>query len=65
MSVKEMLHKEIDKLPDNLTADVFNYVLFLENQLEKIDFTRQTQIMSEAVFSKIWDNEEDAIYDTL
>ena len=65
MSVKEMLHEVIEKSPDSLAADVFNYIMFLENKSEKSELTRLTQTVSEASFAKVWDNPEDAIYDTL
>jgi hypothetical protein len=65
MSVKELLHKEIDKLSDSLAPEILNYVLFLENKSEKLDLVNQVRTMSESSFSKIWDNEEDSAYDTL
>ena len=65
MSEKELLHQEIDKLSDSLVPDLLNYIVFLENKSEKIELIRQSQIMSESSFAKVWDNEEDSIYDTL
>lgn len=65
MSVKEMLYQEIEKLPDSLAPDIMNYIMFLENKSEKIELTKQVRTLSETSFSKIWDNEEDSIYDTL
>jgi hypothetical protein len=65
MSVKEMLHQEIEKLPDSLAPDIMNYIMFLENKSEKIELISQVRTLSEVSFSKIWDNEEDSIYDTL
>ena len=65
MSVKEMLHQEIEKLPDSLAPDIMNYIMFLENNSEKIELMKHVRTLSEASFSKIWDNEEDSIYDTI
>lgn len=65
MSVKEMLHKQIERLPDNLAPEILNYIMFLENKTEKLELTKQVQLMSEDAFSKIWDNEEDSAYDNL
>lgn len=65
MSIKEMLKKEIDKLPENLLTEVFDFVQFLERKREKHLITKASQELSTASFQKIWDNEEDAIYDKL
>jgi hypothetical protein len=65
LSVKEMLYREIDKLPDSLAPDIMDYIMFLENKMEKSELTQQVRTLSEESFSKIWDNEEDSIYDTI
>ncbi|MFH1051513.1 MAG: DUF2281 domain-containing protein [bacterium] len=65
MSVKELLYQEIEKLPDSFAPDIMDYIMFLENKLKKTELIRQVRTLSEASFSKIWDNEEDSIYDTL
>jgi hypothetical protein len=65
MSVKEMVKKEIDKLPESLAAEVYDYILFLENNREKIMLAKIAESLSTASFQKIWDNEEDAVYDDL
>ena len=36
MSVKEMIKKEIDKLPENLLPEVFDFIQFLESKRERI-----------------------------
>jgi len=64
MSVKEMLYQEIDKLPDNFASDLMNYIRFLEHKSDKIELVKQVGVLSETSFSKIWDNEEDSIYDS-
>jgi len=65
MSVKEMIKKEIDKLPENLLAEVFDFIQFLESKREKTSLARASQEMSMTSFEKIWDNKEDAVYDSL
>jgi hypothetical protein len=65
MSVKELLFQEIEKLPDSFAPDIMDYIMFLENKSKKNELINQVRTMSEVSFSKIWDNEEDSIYDTL
>ncbi|MBI2470374.1 MAG: DUF2281 domain-containing protein [Planctomycetes bacterium] len=65
MSVKEMIKKEIDKLPENLLPEVFDFIQFLENKRERSMIAKTSQVLSITSFKKIWDNEEDAIYDSL
>jgi len=65
MSVKEMTKKEIDKLLENLLPEVFDFIQFLESKRERIVIARASQDLSAASFRKIWDNEEDAVYDNL
>ena len=65
MSVKELLKIEIEKLPDNLAPEVYNFIIFLESQKDKQELARSVQALSEVSFEKIWDNEEDALYDKL
>ncbi|MBM2834762.1 MAG: hypothetical protein HW406_1923 [Candidatus Brocadiaceae bacterium] len=65
MSVKEMIKKEIDKLPENLLSEVFDFIQFLESKRERIMTAKASQDLSTASFQKIWDNEEDTIYDNL
>ncbi len=65
MSVKEMIKKEIDKLPENLLPEVFDFIQFLEGKREKIMTAKAAQDLSAASFQKLWDNEEDAMYDNL
>ncbi len=65
MSVKEMIKKEIDRLPENLANEVYDFVLFLENKSEIKDLAKASQSLSTTSFQRIWDNEEDAVYDTL
>jgi hypothetical protein len=64
MPIKETLYLEIEKLPEEMIPEIMDYVAFMESKSGKLELTRKTQTLSEPAFSKIWDNEEDAIYDT-
>ena len=65
MTVKEMIKTEIEKLPENLLAEVFDFIQFLEMKKEKNLHAKASQKLSTASFEKIWDNKEDAVYDSL
>jgi len=65
MSIKDSLKREIDKLPEDLLAVVYDFVQFLEMKLDKNLLAKASQEMSQASFDNIWDNEEDAVYDHL
>ncbi len=65
MTVKEMIKTEIEKLPENLLAEVFDFFQFLEVKREKNLLAKTSQKLSSASFQKIWDNEEDSVYDSL
>jgi hypothetical protein len=65
MLVKELIKKEIDKLPEDILAEVFDFIQFLESKGEKNLLVRSCQELSTKSFKRVWDNEEDAIYDTL
>ncbi len=62
---KELIKKEIDKLPEDILAEVFNFVQFLENKRERDLLVKSSQKLSTTSFQRIWDNEEDAVYDTV
>ena len=65
MLVKELIKKEIDKLPEDILVEVFDFIQFLESKGEKNLLVRSSQELSTKSFKRVWDNEEDAIYDTL
>jgi hypothetical protein len=65
MSVKELIKNEIEKLPENVLQEVFDFIQFLEAKREKMLLVRASQEMSRPSFERIWDNEEDAVYDSL
>jgi len=65
MSIKDTLKKEIDRLPDDVLAEILDFIQFLEMKLDKNLLARASQEMSQASFDRVWDNEEDAAYDNL
>ncbi len=65
MLVKDLIKKEIDKLPEDILAEVFDFIQFLESKRERNLLIRSSQESSTKSFKRVWDNEEDAIYDTL
>ena len=62
---KELIKKEIDKLPEDVLGEVLDFIEFLETKRERDLLVRSSQELSAASFCKIWDNEEDAAYDTV
>ena len=65
MTVKEMIKTEIEKLPENLLAEVFDFIQFLEIKREQNLLAKASQELSTASFENVWDNKEDAVYDSL
>ncbi|MCK9418618.1 MAG: toxin-antitoxin system, antitoxin component, Xre family protein [Nitrospirae bacterium] len=65
MTVKDMIKNEVDRLPENILVEVYDFILFLETKKEKASLTKAYQQISEASFEKIWIKEEDAVYATL
>ena len=60
-----MIKNEIEKLPENILQEVLDFIQFLENKKEKALLVKASQELSAASFEKVWDNEEDAVYDNL
>ncbi len=65
MSVKDMIKDEIEKLPDNLLSEVFDFIQFIEAKKERTLLVKASQELSMPSFEKIWNNDEDAVYDSL
>lgn len=65
MTEKEKLIHEIEHLPNELVIEVFDFVKFLEFKIGKVALGKNPQQLSEKVFEKIWNNDSDAIYDSL
>ncbi|MCL4428262.1 MAG: DUF2281 domain-containing protein [Deltaproteobacteria bacterium] len=62
MSGRDLIINEIDRLPEDLLPEVFDFIKFLE---AKENLASASQFLSEKAFEKIWDNNEDAVYDGL
>ena len=62
---KELIKREIDKLPEDVLGEVLDFIQFLETKRERDLLARSSQALSASSFQRIWDNEEDAIYDTV
>ena len=62
---KKSIKREIDKLPDDVLGEVLDFIQFLKTKRETGLLTRSFQELSESSFQRIWDNEEDAAYDTV
>ena len=65
MISKELIKKEIDKLPEDVLAEVFDFIQFLESKKGKDLLVKSSQELSTSSFQRVWDNEEDAVYDTV
>ena len=63
MSNKELIKREIDKLPEDVLGEVLDFIQFVEIKRERDLLARSFQALSADSFQKIWDNEEDAVYD--
>lgn len=60
----ETLVKRIKQLPPPKIAEVENFVDFLY-QKEEQKLVQSAMKLSENSFQKVWDNDEDSIYDEL
>lgn len=65
LAVKDMIISEIDHLPENYLVEVFDFIKFLEAKKERSILVKASQDLSATSFEKVWDNEEDAVYDKL
>ncbi|MBI5814232.1 MAG: DUF2281 domain-containing protein [Nitrospinae bacterium] len=65
MSVKEKIKNEIDKLPESFLLEIYDFIQFLEEKEDKGRLARASQKLSMKSFETVWDNEEDAVYDSL
>lgn len=60
----EILIEKIKHLPPQRQAEVESFVDFL-TQKDEQKLVQSAMKMSEKSFSKVWDNEEDSVYDKL
>ena len=52
-------------MPDNLLSEVLDFIQFIEAKKERTLFAKASQELLMPSFEKIWDNDEDAVYDSL
>jgi hypothetical protein len=62
--VQHMLEKLEHLSPDRL-AEVEDFIDFLQQRDQDKRLRQDFKQASEATFSKVWDNDDDAIYDNL
>jgi len=62
--VEQMVEK-LEHLSPNRLAEVADFIDFLQQRDQDKQLKQDYSQASEASFNKVWDNEEDAIYDTL
>ena len=60
----EILIEKIKHLPPQRQVEVENFVDFL-TQKDEQKLVQSAMKMSEKSFEKVWDNDEDAVYDKL
>jgi len=65
MLVKDLIKSEIEKLPESFLLEIYDFIQFLEIKEEKERLIRASHELSRKSFEKVWDNEEDAVYDSL
>jgi len=65
MSVREVIKNEIDRISEDILPEILDFIQFLELKKEKSILAKSCQNLSEKSFDKIWDNDEDAVYDKL
>jgi len=62
---EQALLEKLKRLPPERIAEVENFVDFLQSRDEARGVVRSAMTSSEATFAKVWDNEDDAVYDKL
>ena len=65
MSVKDLIKNEVDRLPENVLIQVYDFIQSLESRNDSDDHVKSSLEQSTASFQRIWDNEDDAAYDNL
>ncbi len=65
MSNKELIKREIEKLPEDAIEEVLDFIQFVEIKKGKERLARSSQVLSADSFRRIWDNKEDAAYDAV
>jgi len=61
----QALMEKIQALPAERVAEIEDFVDFISLREQERAFTRSFTAASEPVFSKVWDNPDDSVYDAL
>lgn len=64
MPEEKIIFDKIKVLPPQKIAEVIDFVDFLVQREEK-KMVQSAMKLSEDAFAKVWDNEEDSVYDEL
>jgi hypothetical protein len=62
--VKYIVEKLVHMSPDRL-AEINDFIDFIRLRDQDIQLHKQFSQASEAAFTKVWDNDDDAVYDSL
>jgi len=62
--VKQLL-KKLEHLSPARLAEVTDFIDFLQQRDQDSQLRHDYSLASETAFNKVWDNDDDAIYDTL
>lgn len=64
MQARQLLFEKIELLPPQKMAEVIDFVDFLAEREER-KLVQSATKLSEDAFNKVWDNDEDCVYDEL
>lgn len=64
-AAEQGLIDKIKQLPPRRVAEVEDFVDFLRAREDELRLVRSAGSASETSFAKVWDNDEDAVYDRL
>ena len=62
---KEAIIQKLESLPPNQLKEVEDFIDFLHYRNEQRSLTQAAMKLSEPAFARVWDNEEDSVYDQL
>ncbi len=62
---KETIIQKLGNLPENQLKEVEDFIDFLHYRNQQYSLTQEAMKLSEPSFRRVWDNEEDSVYDQL
>ena len=65
MSVKDLIKNEVDRLPESVLIQVYEFIQALEARNDSDDRVKSSMEQSAASFQRIWEKDDDAAYDNL